>query len=141
MIIRNKVNAEKASIRSKSFILKDVRQWSLTHHDDFNSIEKLQGWSLNKTSKCGNSTNSFLGGHCALSYDEVTKEFENLPKHSILRLNSVLHMLDNWEGEKAYVKVDDKVIWTRQGKNTPNGLNHCGGEYSDPAFSLYFFFY
>ena len=46
-------------------------------------------------------------------------------------------MLDAWEGEKAYMMIDDKIVWSRDGKHSKKkGLNMCGGDYNDPAFAL-----
>jgi len=57
-------------------------------------------------SNCGNN-NYFLGGHCKLSSDELSKTFENLPKHEHVRIVATYHMFDNWQGEYAYMKLND----------------------------------
>ncbi len=46
-------------------------------------------------------------------------------------------MLDTWDGEKAYMKINDKIVWNRVGKHSKKtGLNICGGDFNDPAFAL-----
>jgi hypothetical protein len=46
-------------------------------------------------------------------------------------------MFDDWKGEKAYMKVDDKVVWTKTGKNSQlSGPNICGSNTNDPAFAV-----
>lgn len=72
-----------------------------------------------------------------MSYDEVTKQYENLPRHTHIRINALLHMFDNWNGEKAFMKLDNQVVWNKVGKNSHlNGSNICGGNSNDPAFAL-----
>jgi len=108
----------------------------LRHHDDFDSNHSLSGWSRNQTSNCS-GFNNFLGGPCHLSYDEATKLYEKLPAHSQIRINARLHMFDDWKGEKAFMKVDDKVVWTKTGKNSAlKGSNICGSNSNDPAFAV-----
>jgi hypothetical protein len=81
-------------------------------------------------------TGKFLGGHCNFAFTDVTKTFKELKKHSVLKINASFHMLDNWNGEKAYMKINDKIVWSRSGKHSKKGLNICGGDFNDPAFAL-----
>jgi hypothetical protein len=46
-------------------------------------------------------------------------------------------MLDAWEGETAYMKVDGDIVWSRKGESSVNGINLCGGEHNDAAFNMY----
>jgi len=48
-------------------------------------------------------------------------------------------MFDNWEGELAYVKVNDNIVWTKNGesqKSSDKSIDHCGNRYSDPKFAM-----
>jgi len=110
--ITNRINTDSA-LNTRSFILKGVRQFSLIHHDDFESSKSIEGWSK-KNITSDNSMNNLLGGRCHFSYDTVGKTFDNLPEHKTLRLNALVHLFDNWSGEKLYVKVEGKVVWTRK---------------------------
>lgn len=137
LIINNDVMADTVNMRGTSFILEGVRQWGLVHHDDFETEKSLQDWSDKRTSRCKNGTNTFLGGHCNFSYNEVTKTFKNLPTHEKLKLNAAFHMLDAWDGEYAYMKVDGVKVWTRKGQqSSKGGIDICGGDSSDPAFNI-----
>ena len=138
MIIKNNSHeADTVSLKGTSFISEGVKQWELKHHDDFESDNSLYGWSDKRTSNCNKMTGRFLGGHCNFSFNEVTKTFPNLPEHSTLRINASFHMLDAWNGEKAFMKVNNEVVWSRTGKHSKtNGLNICGGDFNDPAFAL-----
>jgi hypothetical protein len=137
LIINNDVMADTVSMRGTSFVLEGVKQWGLVHHDDFESEKSLEGWSDKRTSRCQNGGNTFLGGHCNFSYNEVTKIFKNLPPHDKLKINAAFHMLDSWDGEYAYMKIDDVKVWTKRGQHSPDkGINICGGDFNDPAFNI-----
>lgn len=115
--------------------MQGVKQWALRHHDDFQSDNSLSGWSHNMTNNCSN--NAYLGGPCQLSYDEAQKLYEKLPPHSQLRINAKMHMFDDWNGEKAYMKVNDKLVWTRTGKKSLlSSPSKCGRNNNDPEMSL-----
>lgn len=137
LIINNDVMADSVSMRASSFIVENVKQWGLTHHDDFESEKSLDGWSDKRTSRCKEGGNTMLGGHCNFSYNEVNKVFKNLPEHTKLKINAAYHMLDSWDGETAYMKVNDEIVWSRKGQHSEKGINLCGGDYNDPAFNMY----
>lgn len=91
-----------------------------------------------KTSTC-DGDNKFLGGHCKLDEQVLSKTYDNLPKHSTLRITANLHAFDNWTGENIYVLVDGKIEWAKI-VNSPkhiSSLNHCGRKDPDPFYSLY----
>jgi hypothetical protein len=137
LIINNDVMADTVSMRGTSFVLEGVKQWGLVHHDDFESEKSLEGWSDKRTSRCQQGGNTFLGGHCNFSFNEVTKIFKNLPPHDKLKVSAAFHMLDSWDGEYAYMKIDDVKVWTKRGQHSPDhGINICGGEFNDPAFNI-----
>jgi len=93
-----------------------VKQWAVTAHDDFEDANSVaNGWSDMSISSCSEGGNSFLGGHCLLSYQEVSKTY-TLPKHEHLKISASVHMFDNWDGESVYMKVNDVI-----GNYTING--------------------
>merc|ERR1712151_895900 len=49
-----------ATLHASSFIQRDVKQWALAVHEDFE--EKVEGWSSNAVSSC--ESNTHLAGHC-----------------------------------------------------------------------------
>jgi hypothetical protein len=137
VIINNDIMANTISMRGASFVLEGVKQWGLTHHDDFETEKSLEGWSDKRVSRCKNSKNTFLGGHCNLSFNEVTKVFKSLPPHEKLKVNAAFHMLDSWDGEYAYMKIEDEKVWTKRGQYSPDkGIDICGGDHNDPAFNI-----
>jgi cytoskeletal protein CcmA (bactofilin family) len=137
LVINNDIASDSIALRGQSFMLDNVKQWGLVHHDDFETEKSLEGWSDKRTSKCNpNSKNSYLGGHCNFSFNEVHKTFKNLPEHTKLKITASFHMLDSWDGETAYMKVNDEIVWSRQGQHNEKGINICGGDHNDPAFNM-----
>jgi len=136
LILTNDISADNLNVRASSFIVQEVKQWSLREHDDFESEKSLEGWSDKRTNKCNNGKNTFLGGHCNFSYNEVHKIYKNFPPHKAIRLNAAFHMFDSWDGETAYMKIDDEIVWTKQAQHSEKGMNICGGDYNDPAFNV-----
>ncbi len=109
----------------------------MIHHDDFETQESLKGWSKQQTSSCSKNGNVFLGGHCQFSYNEISKKFYiNIP-HKQVRVTASFHMLDNWEGEFGYMKINGKIAWIKEGRtDKENGMNICGGKENDAAFNV-----
>jgi len=120
---------------ASSFIQQDVRQWALAYHDDFEG--EINGWSSNKTNSC-DGADHHLGGHCNEIGGELKKTFNDLPPHKYIRMQARFHFLDSWEGESAFAKIGDRVVWTDtndvRGMH-PNSLNACGGDHPDLKLS------
>lgn len=125
------------TISASSFIQNDVRQWAVTHHDDFE--QNADGWSTKDVSSC-DGVDHHLAGHCNnVKGGEVRKTFTGLPEHQFLRLQARYHFLDSWEGETAFAKIGDKVVWTDV--NDIRGLHPdtksvCGGDHPDSRMSV-----
>jgi len=124
------------SISASSFFQQDVKQWALKFHDDFEG--QIQGWSTNLTSSC-DGNDHHLAGHCNVVQDEVKKTFANLGEHKYIRLQARYHFLDSWEGETAFAKIGDRIVWSDvndvRGMH-PNSLNVCGGDHPDNKISV-----
>jgi len=122
------------AISTVSFFQNDVRQWAMIHHDDFE--EEAKGWSTHEVSTC-DGVDHHLGGHCKEVGGEVTKTFKGLSEHTHIRIQARYHFLDSWEGETAYAKIENRVVWTDT--NDMRGLDFpsfCGGEHPDGKFSV-----
>merc|ERR1712072_1337507 len=63
------------TLHASSFIQREVRQWALAAHEDFE--EKVTGWSSNAVNSC-DGTDTHLAGHCNENEGEVTKTFTGL---------------------------------------------------------------
>lgn len=121
-----------ATLHASSFIQRDVKQWALAVHEDFE--EKVEGWSSNAVSSC-DGENQHLAGHCNEVAGEVSKTFTGLGEaHTHLRLRATFHFFDSWEGETAFAKLGDKVVWTETHDTRGMhdlGENLCGGDHAD----------
>lgn len=110
------------------------KQFILFSSEDFNFSND---WNT-KTSKCG--LNTILGGYCILSHNEIKKKYKINTIFSEIKINVNFDFFDNWEGESAYMKINEKVVWidsynwcdkllTYRCKE--KGINVCGAEFPD----------
>lgn len=128
---------KKIDLSGDSLSVKGVKQWSMVEHDDFETEESVKGWKNARTSSCSKNGNVFIGGHCNLSYNEISKKFYISIEHKQVKVTASYHMLDNWEGEFGYMKINGKIVWIKEGVSDPkNGMNYCGGTDNDAAFNL-----
>jgi len=110
--------------------LRGVRQWQLTHSEDFSAA--AAGWSRGQVSRCAGI--HMLGGYCRLSRGEVNKTFVGLPPHRQLRVVATYHFIDRWIGEAGYMKLSigengsPVVVWSEQHSQqmSRNGVSLCG---------------
>jgi hypothetical protein len=117
----------------------DEKQFNLYLYEDFNIEDKLiKGWTKTTTSKCG--INKVLGGYCVLSHDEISKKYKIEKSFSEIKINVNFDFFDKWEGESAYMKINDKVVWVDKYnwcdklltyRCKEKGINVCGAEYPD----------
>ena len=110
------------------------KQFILFSFEDFNFSND---WNI-KTSKCG--LNTILGGYCILSHNEIKKKYKINTIFSEIKINVNFDFFDNWEGESAYMKINEKVVWidsynwcdkllTYRCKE--KAINVCGAEFPD----------
>mmetsp|Transcript_31493 Transcript_31493/g.36363 ORF Transcript_31493/g.36363 Transcript_31493/m.36363 type:complete len:294 (-) Transcript_31493:1093-1974(-) len=110
--------------------------------DDQAEKTESQGWDVDIFNECDNEMlfkNRFLGGHCALSYQEVSKQYDNLPAHKNIKVQAKFHLFDDWKGEGIYIKTDGHIVWSKNitSHNEDHSINLCGGESSDPHYNLH----
>jgi hypothetical protein len=60
LVINSDVAADGISMRGSSLVLEGVKQWGLFHHDDFETEESLDGWSMKRVSRCKEGGNNML---------------------------------------------------------------------------------
>ena len=84
------------------FSYKNVNQWKLYIQETF--YEEPKGWTNNTISQCGGLY--LLGGYGKFSGGEVSKEFINLPSHSMVRVVANYHFIDAWMGELGYMMAN-----------------------------------
>ena len=126
------------NLKNDFYKVNGIKQWTLISYDDFSSSENIKDYSFQQLMSCNSKNeNLFIGGHCLLSKEEVSKKFYIGYSHETIRIKASYHMFDNWNGEMGYMKINDQIVWAKEGKsNEKNGINICGGDYNDPAFNL-----
>ncbi|KAL4438821.1 hypothetical protein ABPG74_013494 [Tetrahymena malaccensis] len=137
IIISGKIVTKKLTAGDKANIaalkVNGQTQWQLIEHEDFESHNSNQSgqWSLLQQNSCQNLIqNKFNGGYCKVSSQQITKVFKDLPEHTQIKLSGTLHAFDNWEGEKLYVQVNGKQIWSKSIDNS-RGVSVCGNDQFD----------
>jgi len=140
-------------VNAQELILNGIPQWKMEAFETFDSPPPsstpakgaLQygqctkclksGWNNDQTIQC-----SFLD---ILSLENVnytlTKTFSHLSNHDQLRITATAHFIDDWQGQTAFLKVDNNYIWTETVDQT-NGagrINVCGSStYPETRFSV-----
>jgi hypothetical protein len=122
-------------LQAQEFIVGGNKQWRLIGHENFE--KEVKGWNVDETSTCGTS-DVFLGGHCkqTVMAKGAKKVFDNLPKHTEIRVKARVHFLDKWSvGDTAFAKVDGEYRWVdTPGANTGK-INVCGSDAPEAALS------
>jgi hypothetical protein len=148
IILVNEIEAESLNLDSLatdglSFSISGVKQWLITHHENFDNKSSLEKWSDQRISSCNSKDknqneiekkvherNIFLGGHCNFSHHEVAKTFKSLPKHTKVRITAKYYFIDDWNGEYGYMKINGKVVWTKKfthnKKSISSSISICG---------------
>eukprot|EP00940_MAST-03C_sp_MAST-3C-sp2_P000260 g260.t1 len=99
-----------------------TKQWKMIVYEDFHR-GTVSDWKNvgdmtplppnNGISTCMNENSReadyYLGSYGKM---EATKKYV-LPTHSRLRIKGRFHFFDNWRQECVYVKINDKMMWTR----------------------------
>jgi hypothetical protein len=124
--------------QQSSFKYNNIDQFILYSIDTFE--EKEIKWSNGVLSTCGLSNKYILGGYCHYSNNVTERKYYIESKHKYIRIKATFNFYDNWEGEGAYMKFNNEIIWyetynwcdkvlIRNCKKF--GINVCGGEFPD----------
>jgi hypothetical protein len=101
-------------------------------HKELNNKNIKQ--SSGSITHCGDK-NFMLGGHCSPNGGggESSRSFVKLPSHSMVRVTARFHFIDSWDGESAYAKIDDEVVWldSHNSATKTNGVSLCGSKHPD----------
>lgn len=105
----------------------------------FNSYDE-RTWMPSPISRCGHSTDYFLGGPCMLSEGRVNRYYRDIPPHRDIKITGRVHFFDQWNGETLSLKVDNNTVWSESYNWCPTvldagctkyGIDSCGQEYPD----------
>lgn len=97
------------------------------YFDDFEGDDNL--WTPTGTSLV--SGNTVLGGQCS-SGRPLTRNYDLSAPHTHLRIRASAHLLDDWQGETAFLKVDGNIVRTSayDAVNSGGGVDSAG----NPSF-------
>ena len=89
---------------------------------------------------CGGGNDFALFHNCQSKSKTLQKTFKDLQEHTQVNLHLNFNFLDKWEGEQAWVKVENQVVWAKS-RNWCNGIfsnecmakgvDVCGNSYPD----------
>lgn len=119
--------------------IRNIPQWRLVLEEDFSSDPV--GWTNNTVTECGGVR--MLGGYCQFGGGEVFKVFNNIPKHSKLRIQATYHFIDAWDSETGFMRVNNgkdgemQYLWIERYSAFVgnNGINVCGGRWPEGKFA------
>lgn len=134
----------KGSMKHQSTIgnkTKQIRTWQLFSLDNFSNNER-NGWQGAETEarQCGPSRDKSLFRDCKSKIEFVQKRFVGLEPHKEIMIELIVHFIDQWDGELAYLEIDDELVWTKSHKWCHtifsqkcilNGINVCDNAYPD----------
>lgn len=121
-------------------IVNTEKDWSLVYFEPFES-GKTNGWEGSGILRsCGAGNDFALFHNCQSKSQTLSKKIGVLPAHKELKIQLSFHFLDKWEGEQAYVKLGDHIIWAKTRNWCKNifaneclkkGVDVCGNSYPD----------
>jgi len=135
-----------------SFAINGNAQWGLAHLDTFGTLAAAQkedtakeataGWKY-KVFQAPNLTEEekkkllpFYILECSglniftapVAPGFISKTFKKLPPHRFARIVATVHFVDDWQGETAWLKLDNNYSWTEtlDQKVAGSQINVCG---------------
>lgn len=115
VILESEIDREKKVKGQDEIITKKFsaqKTWALWYLETFDEINNF--WRDNNFSliSCSAFDESFLQHDCKSPMNEVFYENNDLPNHTELKINLNFHFIDKWEGQQAWLKVDDIYLWS-----------------------------
>jgi len=98
------------------------------------SEDRSGGWLYDDVIKCqGITMLSPKPGHT------VGTKYVGLPKHTQVRVTATVHFIDDWQGETAWLKLNDNILFTESHdqKNVAAKFSVCGSDlYPESRFAV-----
>ena len=109
--------------------------WSNSFYDAFPGAE--DSWTGTNTVTCCGSLGCMLGGYSVLGAGaEVEKKFEPLATHTQVRVTFDFVKIDTWDGEVAYMYIDDELVWNSGQLWYHNGEHSCGNSWFEEVIRV-----
>jgi len=127
----NQVCDEKMNLCKKRPIKKCPLKNARPYKDDYTE------WTNTKTTNCG-GWGKILGGYNVLGKGKTLEKFFKLPCSSNrVRLEFQFLRIDSWDGEEAWLKINGKEVWRKQGRHNEAGSrNICGRGWGDSLWDV-----
>lgn len=125
------------TVHADSLVLRGVPQWQLVREDSFaqptasfleaevpSTADPQHGWTKADLNNCqGLSILTVKDGKTP-----IAKKFGHLPPHTHVKVVATAHFIDDWQGETAYLRVNDFYAWTdsHELRNSAHALSVCG---------------
>lgn len=99
--------------------------------------DKFEEWTNTKTTNCG-GWGKILGGYNVLGKGKTLEKFFKLPCSSNrVRFEFEFIRIDSWSGEEAWLKLNGKEVWRKQGRHNEDGSKQvCGTGRHDSLWDI-----
>jgi len=134
------------NLSADRFTLNGVPQFQIAAMEMFDHIDPAKaGWfagdSSSPTMACAGLVilTGPRGDLKVPNLDSFSKQYVKFPRHTQARIQATVHFIDDWQGETAYMKIDDQVVWTdSHDQRASRGQFHvCGSpSYPESKFSV-----
>lgn len=118
--VREKTNKKAAGEQAKAFV--------------HTAPTPVFGWTTTNTINCAGLTMI-----TQTDTQPLAKLYTGLPAHSHVRITATAHFVDDWQGETAFLKVNDHIVWTESHEQRAGAgkINVCGSSvYPEGKFSV-----
>jgi len=106
-------------LSAETLTLNHVNQWQVVSLEMFHAASPASlGWFAGDTTSPTMNCSTLVlltgprGDQKVPMVDSASKFYEKLMKHTQVRVQATGHFVDDWQGETAYFKVNDNVVWT-----------------------------
>jgi len=127
----NQVCDEKMNLCKK----RPIKKVPLTNGRPFSDDDKE--WTNTKTTNCG-KWGKILGGYNVLGKGSTLEKFFKLPCSSNrVKFEFEFIRIDTWDGEEAWLRLNGKEVWRKQGRTNDEGSEQvCGRGEKDALWDV-----
>jgi len=123
------------SFITTNLVVNGIPQWKMIRSEVFPYDGIPKTWLYDNALHC-NGLNILT---TSSSKKSVATAYENIPAHTQLRIVATVHFIDDWQGETAFLKINDHYMWTmgHDQQNTKHQINVCGNKvYPESQFTM-----
>jgi len=119
---------------NNDIVVGGISQWRLVRSDVFTDQTISTKWNFENYLQC-----PAFSMITTTRKTPITYTYLNLPAHTQVQLQATVHFIDDWQGETAYLKVDDEYVWTKSHGQEVIGhtVNVCGSPlFGETSFTI-----